>query len=746
MNIPSDEQQLVIDNLKNGYNVICSAVAGSGKSSTVLAASKQLFDKQILQITYNASLRLEIKEKVQVLGLPNITVHTFHSMAVKYYSTDCNTDTGIRYLLLHNTPPRTSIPQIDICMLDEFQDCTELYFKFVVKFLRDMGSPVQLLILGDPRQCLYEFKGADIRFLTMADAIWSDFELLSSKVFIHCSLVMSYRITNQMSRFVNDVMLGQELMSACRDGELVTYIRNNRKNIEKIVIYTINELLTKGGVKPNEIFVLAASVKGLNSHVRKMENALVEQNIPCHVPMFDTEKMDDRIIEGKIVFSTFHCAKGRQRKHVFVVGFDNNYFEQFSRTSTDKTQCPNTMYVGCTRATHGLYLLEFDQYPRDRPLEFLKMGHHEMKKQDFIKFNGTPRSIFYVDESEVARKSLIDKKYESPTKLIKFIPDYILDIITPIIEHIFVVGSPSHEITLPSIIQTRNGFFEAVSDLNGIAIPCMFYDSLSVATKSSGCGEAAYGTRSVQEAADKREALKQYENGTPNPSNVLYNMVENSLLEMKEHEHEYLKKIVKDLPVVCETIDDYLFLANVNNSIQERLYFKVKQIGRDEYTWLSNDVVNQCMERLNLVCGGEPGPKTSEFMLIHHSMEDAHAKIDQLLAPHFPESYRFRFSAILDLVTETSVWELKCTENINLDHKLQLIIYAWLWKMMDKPTKEFKLFNITSGELYTLNSGLDEELNTIVIALLRGKYDEQTVKTDAEFIEMCQDYLDTQSE
>jgi hypothetical protein len=520
-----------------------------------------------------------------------------------------------------------------------------------------------------------------------------------------------------MSRFVNDVMLGHQLMSACRDGEPVTYIRNNRRNIEKTVIYTINELLTNGGVKPNEIFVLAASVKGVHSHVRKMENALVEQNIPCHVPMFDAEKLDDRIIEGKIVFSTFHCAKGRQRKYVFVVGFDNNYFEQFARTSTDKTQCPNTLYVGCTRATHGLYLLEFDQFKNDRPLDFLKMGHHEMKKQEYIKFNGMPRSLFYVDDSEAARKSLIDKKSETPTKLIKFIPDYILDIITPIIEHIFVSGSPSHEITIPSVIQTRKGFFEAVSDLNGIAIPCMFYDSLSNATKSQ-------------------------------PSNVLYNMVENSLLEMKEHEHEYLKKIVKDLPTVCETIDDYLFLANVNNSIQERLYFKVKQIERDEYTWLSTEVVNQCMERLNLVIGGEPGNKTSEFMLIHHSMEDAHAKIDQLLAPYFPESYRFRFSAILDLVTETSVWELKCTENINIDHKLQLIIYAWLWKMMDKPDKEFKLFNVTTGELYTLNSGLDEELNTIVIALLRGKYDEQTVKTDAEFIEMCRDYLifdDTQS-
>jgi hypothetical protein len=703
MNIPSDEQQTVINNLKNGKNVICSAVAGSGKSSTVLATADQLPDKQILQITYNASLRLEIKEKVNVLGLSNITIHTFHSLAVKYYSANCHTDTGIRSLLLHNMKPRSVIPKIDICMLDEFQDCTELYFKFVVKFIRDMGSPVQLLILGDPKQCLYEFKGADTRFLTMGERIWSEFSLLRSKEFVHCSLVMSYRITNQMSQFVNQAMMGHELMSACRDGEPVTYIRNNRKNIEKTVIFTINELLNSG-TKPNEIFVLAASVKGLNSHVRKMENALVEQNIPCHVPMFDTEKMDDRVIEGKIVFSTFHCAKGRQRKYVFLVGFDNNYFNQFARTLTDKSHCPNTLYVGCTRATHGLFLLEFDQYPTDRPLEFLKMGHHDFVKSDFVKFKGIPRSIFYTTESEMLRKSLIDKKYETPTKLIKFIPDYILDVISPIIERIFVSGSPGIDINIPGVIQTKCGFFEAVSDLNGIAIPNMYYDSI-----------------------------------TENPNNILYKMVENSLLDMKEHEHAYLKKIVSDLPTHCETISDYLFLANVNNSIQERLYFKVKQIGRDEYTWLSNSVIAQCFERLNRTIGGELNKKDeiiSEFQLIHHSLEDSHAKIDQLLAPHFPENVRFRFTAVIDLVTEASVWELKCTESITMDHKLQIIIYAWIWRMMDKPKKTFKLFNITNGELFTLDT-TTEDLDTIIIALLKGKYDEPTIKTDEEFIQMC---------
>jgi hypothetical protein len=47
-----------------------------------------------------------------------------------------------------------------------------------------MGTPFQLLILGDYMQGLYEFKGADIRFLTMGSEIWSVFERLKTIEFI----------------------------------------------------------------------------------------------------------------------------------------------------------------------------------------------------------------------------------------------------------------------------------------------------------------------------------------------------------------------------------------------------------------------------------------------------------------------------------------------------------------------------------------------------------------------------------
>lgn len=693
MNTPSVEQQLVIDNLKRGANVVCSAVAGSGKSSTVLAAADQLPNTNILQITYNSSLRLEIRDKVRMFGLPNITIHTFHSLAVKYYSGDCHTDTGIRRVLFHNVTPRMPIEPFPLLMLDEFQDCTDLYFRFVVKFVRDMGSPIQLLILGDPAQCLYEFKGADSRFLTLADQFWPHFPLLKSQEFVHCPLKMSYRITDQMAKFVNDAMFGFPLMASCRTGEPVHYIRNNRYWMERTVVFLVKMLIVNGA-SPDDIFILAPSVKSQLSYARKLENALVENEIPCHVPMFETDGLDDRVINGKVVFSTFHSAKGRQRKYVFVVGFDNSYFDHFARGIGDKTKCPNTLYVGCTRATHCLYLLESDQNTSDRPLDFLKMKHHDFVKSDFVRFMGRPRSVFYHTHSMYPAPELQTNK-ETPTKMIKFMSDATLDIVTPLVDSLFVECSPtSHLIDIPAVIKTPKGFYEAVSDLNGLAIPFVY-------------------TRNTD---------------------MLRSMVENALVETRETEHLYIKRIVGELPEDCSSISSCLFLANIYTAIQERLYFKLRQI--EEYNWITDEHMLLCKSRLDSFIGTDTTTIQSEHTLIRFDDEELHKGIDIALAPYFPDNIRFRFTGIVDLVTDTCVWELKCTTEITIDHKLQVAIYAWIWSLTNRPARDFKIMNILSGEVLVLQSDF-QSLNQIVIALLKGKYDKLEAKTDQEFVDHC---------
>ena len=790
---PSEEQQHICDCIKQGHNVAVDACAGSGKSTTILSVAHTVPTKKILQITYNASLRKEFKEKVTEYGIKNIDVHTYHSLAVQYFSSDAHTDAGIRKVLYHNLirPEITDVPTYDVIVLDEAQDMSHLYYRFVLYFMGFCSKKrrkFQLLILGDYMQGLYEFKGADIRFLTMASEIWSTCSFLKTPHFELCNLRTSYRITKPMAAFVNNVMLGcgqrdealqqltskgashpekfgqrdealQQLTSkgashpekfgqraetpssnddsmrlcAIRDGVPVTYLRNSRANLERIVVYHILKILEEGDL-PEDIFVLSASVKGINSNVRKMENALVERGIPCHIPMLENDKMDERVIRGKVVFSTFHTVKGRQRKYVIVVGFDQSYFAYFAK-NIPIDQCPNTLYVACTRATHRMILLENNDRSTDQPLRFLTMDHYELRDQEYIDFKGQPQTLFYEKEPEMS-SSIVAKPnihYVTPTDLIKFVPEHVLEMITPWVEDMFVnVSDEMPNIEMASVVYCKKtGLYEDVADLNGIALPCLFWDRIK--TKGhidSGCDDTS----------------------------TLYTLIGSMLADMKSNEHVFLKRKYQEIDKdACSSAADYLYMANLYVAVQEKLYFKMTQISKDEYDWLPEDVVESCIRRLEKVVACEP-VLAHEHVLIHHKMEEEHAQIDSILNPYFdkfgqgaecPQNReRYRFSARLDMITETTVWEIKCTQQLTFDHRLQVLIYAWLWRLVPgfdsdqrafTPSgKKIKIFNIKSGEILELRA-TTEELTRVMVELLRGKYSKPPVLSDTEFMDQVKE-------
>jgi AAA domain len=858
---PSEEQQVICDHVVNGDNVIVNAVAGSGKSTSILTVANALPKKRFLQITYNAALRKEFKEKVDEVGLTNIEVHTYHSFCVKYFSSEAYTDTGIRHFLYGEDPTKVGrpidnhmadvgrgeaypeVPPYDIVVLDESQDMTALYFHLVSYMIHVIcggtknpggmggsgpkrGRPhkIQLLILGDFMQGLYDFKGADIRFLTLAHEIWDEYQHLKSAIFHRCTLKMSYRITNQMAYFINNVMLGvgnegdsgKESekscasttnsivpgLQACRDGCPVIYIRQTPNNIESIVVNQIMRLL-EGGDSPSDIFILGGSVKGANSMVRRIENALVSRGVPCHVPMIETDSnIDNRVIDGKVVFSTFHSVKGRQRKYVFIVGFDQSYFQFYARDMKSDT-CPNTLYVGCTRATHMLYLLETKDWSTDRPLTFLKLTHHEMKVAPYIDFRGVPQSIFYeMDPQEVARREAAPiKHYTSPTDLIRFVPETVLERITPRLKRMFVPVTvagliPGDLEGIPSVVCMKSsGLHEDVADLNGIAIPCMYWDlvvhtegvcsqgshtDLRSSSRQSVCLHDSVVSASAllhrSEATMRDLVSKTAENGLEKPHQqpVLYRFIKSLLDDSKEGEHTYIKQCFQEIdPTRPLTMADYLYMANMYVAIQERLLFKIRQIEPAEYNWLSDDIIETCRQRLDAVIGHE-GLVHHELTIITHQLEDDHAIIDRVLASYTDISIgangmpiRYRFKARVDMVTEESVWELKCCSQITIDHMLQVIIYAWLWQVLcirpddgrpkvDSQTdcrgegrrpvvrddgigentkkKRTRLFNIKTGEILELVATL-EELTDIVVELIRGKYVKLDVLEDQEFVE-----------
>lgn len=703
MQVPSEEQQHIINEIKQKKNVIVDACAGSGKSTTILSIAIQCPEIQIIQITYNSMLRLEIKEKIKELEIHNIEVHTYHSLAVKYYLPSAHNDMEMRRIFIEGINPIRKIPKFQLIVIDEAQDMTPLYFKLMRKFMKEMDSSVQLLILGDYMQGLYEFKGSDIRYLTKAREIWQEFPQLLTQEFAKCTLKTSYRITQQMADFVNCAMLGETRLYACKEGAKVHYIRGNKYNLYRTVIYEIKRLIQQGA-EPSDFFILGASVKGQNNQIRRIENMLVESGIPCHVPTMETDKIDDKVISKKIVFSTFHCVKGRQRKFVFIMGFDDTYMKYYGRTC-DSKKCPNTLYVAATRATHALYVLERNQDTCDKPLSFLKMSHHEMKVAEFIEFRGQVQTLFY-ERSQRKPDDPRIRHHVTPTDLVNFIPDDILIEIIPILLQIFIKETDNTpNIDIPTTVETNRGFHEDVSDLNGIAIPAMFYDYI----------ESNYSSEDQP------------------PSNILYDIIKQGMANVREGDHMFLKEKIATTSPECDKIEDYLFMSNLYIAVQEKLYFKLYQINR--YDWLTDEILGKCKMRLLEVLGKECKERKPEIekTIIHYMDEEDHDTIDETLSPHF-QNRKFRFSARTDIITYRTLWELKCTTDITHEHMIQTLIYAWIWRMTRSLPIDVKIFNIRSGAVYRLDATTDQ-LTNIMVLLLKGKYEDRIELQDTDFVQ-----------
>jgi hypothetical protein len=747
LNAMSEEQSEFYKAISNGYNAIGDACAGSGKSTTVLSIASLLPDKQIVQLTYNSMLCEEISKKIQELNLTNIQVYTYHKIAVKYYDAAGHKDAVIREIIENKTSPKKTIPPFDILVIDEAQDMSFLYFKLVVQFCKDMGHPIQILVLGDFRQGLYEFKGADIRFLTSADKIWSKYPLLKSNVFQKLTLKMSYRITNQMADFVNHVMLGEKRLHACREGNPVFYIRRNRFQFQKYILSQIRTLLENGNA-PSDIFILCASVKESNKHMCLIENSLVENNIPCYVPSNENDKIDERVTNGKVVFSTFHSVKGRQRKHVFVSGFNQSYFKFYAKGLTD-TECPNTLYVACTRATDRLYIIE-NENDKDGPPKFIQKTHGEMKSLPYIHFNGVPRMIYY--EKEEDKKEVVVQHIVKPTDLVKFIAESVLEEIIPILKTIFIRITPIQDyvgegtsvpnlsdipvkLDIPNIILTEKGYYEEVSDLNGIAIPNMYFDKIRELS----------GDRNNSEPDSE-----------PTSTHSLYTIIQQFLDSVPPYEYTFLKKKFQYAPKTCEKHSDYLYLANLYVTMCDKLYFKLNQIQEHEYTWFTDEMRDKCFERISTILGEEcKRPIHIEYPVgyVVNEKENENKnivfqnRINAVLSSYFPND-EFLFHGRLDLLTEETIWELKCTNDTENEHFLQVCIYAWIWRVTMEDIehfeniRDFKLFNIKTGEVYLLHATI-EQLTQMVVALLKNKYGEKEIKPDVDFILECEKYLDT---
>lgn len=471
LNNASPEQQLVIDSISNGNNVILDCIAGSGKTTVALLVAKELKGKKILLLTYNKKLKLETQEKRDKLELTNLHVFSYHSFGVKNYSHKCHIDSGLIKVVEYDSEPAERF-DYDLIILDESQDVTNLLYKFVRKIYSDSKTIPQIAIIGDKYQSIYKFRNADERFITMAEQLFNFNDLN----FVDLKLSISYRVTRELANFLNDVVLNEKRITSYRDepghGRVIyatfnTFTGSKCKYYRQFIDIIVSNIKKHG---ESEIFILSPSLKSQKLPVRKLANKLSDMGYKIYVPLNDEQVIDDGAANDKILFSTFHQAKGLERKFVVVFEFSENYLKFYNRNA-NKDKCPNELYVALTRSKGDIMVIQHDKC---RPLPFLDLNIID-NYVEYLNYDGFMKSRKLPDTSD--EKLRIFEL--CITELVKYLPSETLKectkyfkksvIISEVVNDNQLIKYDGSYINIPMVIKQGKSV-EVVAEINAVAI------------------------------------------------------------------------------------------------------------------------------------------------------------------------------------------------------------------------------------------------------------------------------------
>ena len=556
--IISIEQNNIIQQLLLNNNVVVDSVAGSGKTTCNLHIGKYFHNKHILLLTYNSKLKLETREKATKLGLHNIEVHSYHSFCVKYYDKLCFTDTIINKIIKTKKIPSKQF-NFDLIVPDEAQDITSLYYELICKIYKDnKNTNTNICIFGDKKQSIFDFNKADQRFIEYASELFN----FNSNNWIKCNLSVSFRITYEMSLFINKCLLKEErvisnkitnnkpryIICDCFGDRLGT----SSRTFEEVKYYF------NLGYKPSDIFILAPSIKSVKSPVRQLENKIKREmpNVMVYVPTSDDEKLDEELLEGKIIFSTFHQTKGLERKVVIIFNFDNSYFEYYKKDA-NPCICSNELYVATTRGIDHLTL--FHHYNNEY-LHFIDKNNI----QTYCHFEDTALDI-------TTNMKLLKNIDTSITNIIKFLPQNIIDECFNQLEIIKNDTYSISKINIPLKISNEETT-ESVSEITGLAIPSMF--ELKLKNKMN-----------IFEILVEKD----FEENVINNGN-------NGCLIQLHNKPKNKKHNINDINIQNLTPEELLYLSNCWNTLKNGFLFKIYQITN--YDWLQEKKLDECINRL----------------------------------------------------------------------------------------------------------------------------------------------------
>lgn len=683
----SIEQQLIINHINQGDNVMVNAVAGSGKTTCILLAALAQPHQQFIIITYNRRLKDETQYKCTLLGLDNVSIYTYHGLAGKCYREQCHDDSDLSIIVKNGTKKTLRAFQVpDVIVIDECQDMNVLYYSLVHKWCFDFELKThQWWIMGDHMQTICTYNNADCRYLTCA----SDLFLTNSQPWKLLHLKVSHRLTQPMAHLLNTYYLDQPYLCSYKPGELPFYLVVNFFQVEtsaRLIVQAIKDRLNQGFL-PQDVFILAPSLRK-DRLVQTIENILVKDyKIPCFVPNSDNTQIDGNVTKGKVLFSSFHQAKGLERPVLIVLQVDQGYETFFSKQK--QLKLPNAMYVALTRAQSQLIMVHQQGNPHlscfktDKISLFTKDVHLILNNNN--NKNKNDDGIFTIQPNNnltmMADNNMLQQIKCSVTDLLRHVPYNILDEMMLGVTVCSHIKSPPPFVIQELPVYVNQGLIELISDVNGLTIPG--YIEYQVSGKSSMIDYLKEHTN---------EFMKQFKNkkqlNTWNQIVTLYDQ----------------QKVIEN--------ELWSFVSLLYETAQQKYLHRLYQIH--EWNWLTTEHLEQGLKVFHY------------YMDKQSSNHDFEIPIEAKITIPSKSNYIFQVNGRLDyLSSNDEIWEFKCIQKLSNIHFLQVILYLAL---------KYKTTTQTNDQSTTQSTNQQDKYQTDLFGYVLNFYDGQvfivSCKTD----------------
>lgn len=688
--MPSPEQKKVVK-LCAVQNVVVSARPGSGKTAVAEAIIAAYPESQVAVATFSKPLERENSRRLY--KYPNCKTFTFHKLATLLFGDTVHNDAifaeHIRAIQLHNKLPEWKYDPFDIIVLDEFQDCTANIFWLTNCFIRANNQklarlgrpPARLVVLGDERQSIYGFSGADQRYLTLAAHLLGP---LSPYPFAKIPLSESFRLSNSSVQFINEAYLGGE-----------PYLTSSKYGPKPIVLrcypYRVNtlskevvSLIKAHGAKNSAI--LSPSIRGRKT-LQNLTNKLAEEyDVPIAIQTDDEAPSDKLVTNGKMLVSNIHQFKGSERDLVILLGIDASYFKYFGCDIPDDS-CPNEVFVALTRAAKQLVVIH-DENEKFMPFVSVDALYKTAK---IVNLTGKQAKIVSPDVPGRPLKS----GFNLPRSIgVRDLTRHILDEpLDQILRHYLKVKQLSPPLPKDEHIDADNivlsnpaeGLYEAVGDINGLVVTSTFEHhitgTLSILKGHKTPIDGILTMTQQQYVSWLCRAACKYEAETSG--------YRPRFIQMKDHAFDWMKPE---------------HLALTQSRLQSELGHLAPNLSFEVYAAQHFKSGNQ----ETLLCGQA-----------------------DIVASSVSSDFTYNKRA-------ESVWEIKFVSKLSNQHILQACIYAYLLTPQSQEVPRIMLFNLRDGEKVEIapHDGRDG-LRCMIESVLKLKYTTRQEITDEEFVEMC---------